>query len=48
MAFFAANDTFFNTKVVIFKKLKNLFYEIRSVPAGKYQKINKRAGTFIQ
>ena len=33
--FFVANDTFSNPKVVIFKKLINLLYEIRSMPAGK-------------
>ena len=33
-----ANDTFFETKVVIFKKLVNLLYEIRSMPAGKLPK----------
>ena len=36
---FVANDTFFNTKVVNFKKLINLLHEIRSVPAGKVPKI---------
>ena len=38
IAFFVANDTFFNTKVVIFKKFINLLYEIRSMPAGKLPK----------
>ena len=37
-AFFVANDTFFNTKIVIFKKFINLLYEIRSMPAGKVPK----------
>ena len=38
IAFFVDNDTFFNTKVVIFKKFINLLYEIRSIPAGKVSK----------
>ena len=37
-AFVVANNTFFNTKVVIFKKLINLLYEIRSMPGGKVSK----------
>ena len=36
--FFVANDTFLNTKVIIFKKLINLLYEIRSMPAGRVSK----------
>ena len=36
--FFVANDTFFDTKVVIFKKMVNLLYEIRYLPAGKVPK----------
>ena len=38
IAFFVANYTFLNKKVVIFKKLINLLYEIRSMPAGKVPK----------
>ena len=38
MHFFVANDTFFNTKVVIFKILINLLYELRSMPGGKESK----------
>ena len=38
IAFFVANDTFLNKKVVIFKRLINLLYEIRSMPAGKVPK----------
>ena len=38
IAFFVANDTFLNKKVVISKKLINLLYEIRSMPAGKVSK----------
>ena len=37
-AFFVANDTFSNKKVESFKKLINLLYEIRSMPAGKNTK----------
>ena len=37
-AFFVANDTLFNTKVVTSKKLINLIYEIRSMPAEKVPK----------
>ena len=37
-AFFVANDTFSNTKIAIFKRLINLPYEIRSMPAGKVSK----------
>ena len=33
--FFAANDTFLITKVLIFNRLINIHYEIRSMPAGK-------------
>ena len=44
---FWANNAFFNTKVVTFKKIMKKPYEIRSVPAGKVPKINKHAGTFI-
>ena len=38
VGFFVADDTFFNTKVVISKKLINLLYEIRSMPTGKLPK----------
>ena len=38
IAFFVANDIFLNKKVAIFRKLMNLLYEIRSMPAGKVPK----------
>ena len=36
--FFVANDTFLYAKIVIFEKMINLLYEIRSMPARKLPK----------
>ena len=38
IAFFVANHTFLNEKIVTSQKMINLLYEIRSMPAGKVPK----------